>query len=255
MKNIQSRDNAYFKQLRKLAESGRERKKQSLTLLDGAHLVRAYEEACGPVSALIVAESAQSTPEIARLLAGRDYTTLSDALMRELGLVDTPSGLIATIPLPNAGKAPAANQDALLLDGVQDPGNVGTLLRTAAAAGIRQILLSPGCAAAWSPKVLRAGQGAHFLLNIHEEADLASFIASYQGQTAVTCLTGATSLYETHWQHPLAWIMGAEGQGVSPELINAADLKIHIPMPGAVESLNVGAAAAVCLFEMVRRRL
>ena len=137
---------------------------------------------------------------------------------------------------------------------MQDPGNLGTVLRTAAAAGIGQALLSPGCAAAWSPKVLRAGQGAHFALAIHEEADLAAFMADYRGMTAATCLDGATSLYEARWTGPLAWIFGAEGQGVRPELVAAAQLRIKIPMPGAVESLNVGAAAAVCLFEAVRRR-
>lgn len=255
MKLIQSRDNAFYKQLKKLAESGRERRKSGRTLLDGAHLVEAFEAALGPVDNLIVAESAQQQPEIARLTAGRDITVLADPLMRDLGLVDTPSGLIAVAAMPAARAAVDLGKDAVLLDGVQDPGNVGTLLRTAAAAGIQQVLLSPGCAAAWSPKVLRAGQGAHFVLNIVEDADLAAFVADYRGTTAVTCLDGATSLYAAQWQGPLAWIFGAEGQGVCPDLIAAAGLKIRIPMPGAVESLNVGAAAAVCLFEALRRRL
>lgn len=255
MKLIQSRDNAFYKQLRKLAESGRERRKSGRTLLDGVHLVEAFEAALGPVDTLIVAESAQQQPEIARLTAGREITVLADALMRDLGLVDTPSGLLAVAAMPAARAAVDLEKDAVLLDGVQDPGNVGTLLRTAAAAGIQQILLSPGCAAAWSPKVLRAGQGAHFVLNVVEDADLAAFVAAYRGTTAVTCLDGATSLYEARWQGPLAWIFGAEGQGVRPELIAAAGLRIRIPMPGAVESLNVGAAAAVCLFEALRRSL
>lgn len=255
MKLIQSRDNAFYKQLKKLAESGRERRKSGRTLLDGVHLVVAFEQAQGPVETLVVAESAQRQPEIARLIAGREITVLADPLLRELGLVDTPSGLLAVVAMPQARAAVDLAQDAILLDGVQDPGNVGTLLRTAAAAGVKQVLLSPGCAAAWSPKVLRAGQGAHFVLNLVEDADLAAFVADYRGTTAVTCLDGATSLYEARWQGPLAWIFGAEGQGVRRELIAAAGLKIRIPMPGAVESLNVGAAAAVCLFEALRRRL
>jgi TrmH family RNA methyltransferase len=175
--------------------------------------------------------------------------------MRDLGLVDTPSGLLAVVPLPGQVAEPSLDIDTVLLDGVQDPGNVGTLLRTAAAAGVRQVLLSPGCAAAWSPKVLRAGQGAHFVLDIVEEADLISFVRDYQGMVAVTCLDEATSLYAASWQGALAWAFGAEGQGVRRELLEAADLRIKIPMPGAVESLNVGAAAAVCLFEALRRRL
>lgn len=255
MKHIQSRDNAFYKQLKKLAESGRERKKSGQTLLDGVHLVEAYEATCGPVETLVVSESALAGGEVAAYVGDRETVVLADALMRELGLVDAPSGLVAVVPLPARATAADRCKDAILLDGVQDPGNVGTLLRTAAAAGVTQALLSPGCAAAWSPKVLRAGQGAHFVLSIHEDADLASFMADYAGITAVTCLNGALSLYEAEWQGPLAWVFGAEGLGVRRELIAAAALKIRIPMPGAVESLNVGAAAAVCLFEAVRRRL
>lgn len=255
MKLIQSRDNAFFKSLKRLAESGRERRKTGKTLLDGVHLVEAYEAAFGAVETLIVAESALAGGEIARLLDGREAVVLADALMRELGLVEMPSGLLALVAMPPASTGIDLAADAVLLDGVQDPGNVGTLLRTAAASGVRQVLLSPGCASAWSPKVLRAGQGAHFVLCIHEDADLAEFMANYRGTSAVTCLDGATSLYDAVWTSPLAWVFGAEGQGVSPALIEAAQLKVLIPMPGAVESLNVGAAAAICLYEALRRKL
>lgn len=147
MKLIQSRDNAFFKQLRKLAESGRERRKAGQTLLDGVHLVESYEKIIAPLDTLVVAESALAGGEIADYLAGREVVVLADALMRELGLVDTPSGLLALAPIPAADGPPGLAADAILLDGVQDPGNVGTLLRTAAAAGVRQALLSPGCAA------------------------------------------------------------------------------------------------------------
>lgn len=254
MKLIQSRDNAFYKSLKRLAESGRERRKTGKTLLDGVHLVQAYEAIYGPLDSLIVAESALRGGEIAAYVAEREVTVLADVLLRDLGLVDTPSGLLAIADMPRQIAAVDHEKEAVLLDGVQDPGNVGTLLRTAAAAGVKQVLLSAGCAAAWSPKVLRAGQGAHFVLAIHEEADLEKFLADYRGTSAVTCLDESTSLYEAKWQGPLAWIFGAEGQGVSPVLIAAADLKIRIPMPGAVESLNVAAAAAICLFEALRRK-
>jgi TrmH family RNA methyltransferase len=255
MKLIQSRDNAFYKSLKRLAESGRERRKTGQTLLDGVHLVEAYEAVFGPVDSLIVAESAQQVGEIVRFVSGRDIVVLADSLLRDLGLVDTPSGLLAIATMPAQHPAVDYEKDAILLDGVQDPGNVGTLLRTAAAAGIRQALLAPGCASPWSPKVLRAGQGAQFALAIHEDVDLAAFMANYRGTTAVTTLEQATSLYEASWSGPLAWVFGAEGLGVRPELLAAAGLRIRIPMPGAVESLNVAAAAAVCLFEMLRRRL
>jgi TrmH family RNA methyltransferase len=256
MKLIQSRDNPFFKSLKRLADSGRERRKTGQTLLDGLHLVEACEATYGPVGTLIVGESAlDAGGEISRFVENRQTVILADSLMRDLGLVDTPSGLLALAKIPGANAAPNSRADAILLDGVQDPGNVGTLLRTAAAAGIKQALLSPGCASAWSPKVLRAGQGAQFVLAIHEDVDLPSFMAAYEGITAVTCLDGATSLHAAELDTAVAWVFGAEGQGVRPELIDAAILRIRIPMPGAVESLNVAAAAAICLFEMVRRRL
>ena len=254
MKLIQSRDNALFKQLKRLAESGRERKKAGLTVLDSLHLVEAWETQRAAVNTLIASETALQNPEIASYLKNRDFVVLTEGLMREIGIVDTPSGLLGLVEIPENNSNPDLSANAVLLDGVQDPGNLGSLLRTAAAAGIRQVLLSPGCAAAWSPKVLRAGQGAQFVLEIFEAVDLAAFVARYHGTVAVTCLEDAQSLYSASWQEPLAWVFGAEGQGVRPELIASADLRLHIPMPGQVESLNVGAAAAVCLFEMVRRR-
>ncbi|NJD25506.1 MAG: RNA methyltransferase [Betaproteobacteria bacterium] len=223
-------------------------------LLDGVHLVEACEQAGGLVETLIVATSALDGGEIARFVAGREITIVADALMRELGLVESPSGLVAIAALP-APVAVDPQKDAILLDGVQDPGNVGTLLRTAAAAGVKQAILGPGCAAAWSPKVLRAGQGAHFVMNVVEDADLATFLADFRGTSVATTLGGdAGSLYAAELAGPLAWIFGSEGQGVRPELLAGASQRVHIPMPGAVESLNVAAAAAVCLFEMVRRR-
>lgn len=254
MKLIQSRDNAFFKSLKRLAESGRERRKAGCTLLDGVHLLIAYEEKFGVVESLVIAESALKNPEIATLIAGRDIVLIADSLMRDLGLVDTPSGLLAVARLPSGTLAVNRENDAILLDGIQDPGNLGTLLRTAAAVGVRQAVLSPGCASPWSPKALRAGQGAQFVVAIHEDIDLASFVADYRGTTAVTTLDQATPLYEANWSGPLAWIFGAEGQGVCPELVAAAQLKIRIPMPGGMESLNVAAAAAVCLYENLRRK-
>lgn len=255
MKHIHSRDNPFFKELKRLAQSGRERRKTGSTLLDGIHLIAAYEAAVGPVQTLVVSQQGSGRAEIGDFVAGREYVLLADALFREIGIVEHPSGIMAVARFPGGAGEPEATADTMLLDGVQDPGNVGTLLRTAAAAGFRQVLLAPDCAAAWSPKVLRAGQGAHFVLDIFEDADLPAFLGGYAGTAAVTCLDGAQSLFEARWEGPVAWVFGSEGQGVRPEVAAAAKLRIRIPMPGQVESLNVGAAAAICLFETVRRRL
>lgn len=254
MKLLTSRDNPQFKAIKRLAQSGRERRHSGQTLLDGVHLIRAYEAARGAVETLVVAESAQAQPEIAGLLVGRNGLVLTDQLYREAAIVDTPSGAMAVISVPPA-LAPDSSCDSVLLDGVQDPGNVGTLIRTAAAAGFRQVLLSPDCAGAWSPKVLRAGQGAHFALAVVEDVNLPAFIRDYRGQVAVTVLDEAASLYSCDLRSPLAWVFGSEGQGVRRDVAEMASLRIRIPMPGAVESLNVGAAAAVCLFETLRQRL
>ena len=151
MKLIQSRANPFFKSLKRLAESGRERRHTGRTLLDGVHLVAAYEALNGPVETLVVSESALGGGEIADFVGGRAILVLADSLLRDLGLVETPSGLLAVVAMPAAAVAVDLGNDAILLDGVQDPGNVGAILRTAAAAGVGQALLGPGCASAWSP--------------------------------------------------------------------------------------------------------
>lgn len=255
MKRIQSRDNPFLKQLRRLADSGRERARAGRTLLDGIHLIEACEAVFGPVETLVVSEHGLEQPEIAAFMAGRDGICLSDSLFSDIGVVEHPSGILAVAAMPAPVSAPDPAADTVLLDGIQDPGNVGTLIRTAAAAGFRQVLLSPDCASAWSPKVLRAGQGAHFVVALHEDADLAAFLGAYGGTAAVTTLEDAVSLYAARLDGPVAWVFGSEGQGVRPAVVAKAGLKIRIPMPGQVESLNVAAAAAVCLFETVRQRL
>lgn len=257
MKAITSRDNPRFKRLRKWAGQGRARRMDGVILLDGLHLIEALEAAGGCPVEVALAESAAGKPEIAGWLAAhRDIDTLClpDALLAEVAVTETPSGIVAVALAPVPVAAPATDVDCVLLDGVQDPGNVGTLLRTAAAAGVRQALLSPGCADPWAPKTLRAGQGAQFRMVIHESADLAAFLAGYAGKGIVTLPDAPGTLWSVPLAGPLAWVFGAEGQGVSAAVAAAAGMSVRIPMPGGMESLNVAAAAAICLFEQVRRR-
>ena len=140
-----------------------------------------------------------------------------------------------------------------MLDAIQEPGNLGTLLRTAAAAGIRDVLLGEGCAQAWSPKVLRAGMGAHLALAIHEQAPLARMLAGFAGEIAAPAPEAPESLFELDLRQPVAWLFGNEGAGLSPEVAALATREVCIPMADRTESLNVSAAAAVCLFEQVRQ--
>jgi TrmH family RNA methyltransferase len=220
------------------------------------HLIETYSQHFGRPEEVLVSESGSTRREIADYLHGAQgsQTLLSDALFAELAAVDTPSGIMAIVAQPRPAHGLNQEIDAVLLDGVQDPGNVGSILRSAAAAGFRQILLSADCAQVWSPKTLRAAMGAHFLLDIHESCDLPAFLGGYRGQGVVTALGATASLYSARLQAPLAWVFGSEGQGVRPETVAATRLQVHIPMLGATESLNVAAAAAICLFETVRQR-
>jgi TrmH family RNA methyltransferase len=257
MKAITSRDNPRFKRLRKWAVQGRARRLDGVILLDDLHLIEALEAAGECPVEVALAESAVGKPEIAGWLAshrGIDALCLPDALLAEVAATETPSGIVAVAPAPQPAAAPDTKLDSVLLDGVQDPGNVGTLLRTAAAAGIRQALLSPGCADPWAPKTLRAGQGAQFRMSVHESVDLATFLTGYAGKGIVTLPDAAATLWDVPMTGPQAWVFGAEGQGVSTEVAAAAGVSLRIPMPGGMESLNVAAAAAICLFEQVRRR-
>lgn len=261
MKTIRSRDNAFVKQLIGLAHSSRDRKKAGLTVLDGIHLVLAYHDAIGATQALAIAESALAEPEVAALLASAGRATinvLSDVLLKEASALDSPSTVMAIIPTPAAQPVSAHANAVLLLEDVQDPGNVGSMLRSAAAAGISDVLLSKTSAFAWSPKVLRAAQGAHFLVNIVEGVDLREWLHAWQQQEGAQSLAlsphAERTLYDCDLRRPSAFLIGNEGAGLSAELLRQASLQVSIPMPGKIESLNVAAAAAVCLFELARQR-
>lgn len=260
LKALASRDNPSIKRLHALAHSARDRRKLGETVLDGAHLVECALAAGIPVLALAVSEAGLLRAEHRRLLAALPVEVpryrLGDALFAHVSPVDSPSGLLATIAMP--ASAPAAVPDAslIVLDGVQDPGNLGSLLRTAAAAGIGHALLGDGCAHAWSPRALRAGMGAQFALRIEEGCDLLERLEAYPGLCLATALRAdARPLYELDLRCPVAWLFGAEGQGLSPALLARADRCVTIPMAVGIESLNVAAAAAVCLFEQRRQNL
>jgi RNA methyltransferase, TrmH family len=256
-KRITSRDNAQFKQLVKLATSSRERKAVGATLLDGPHLVSAYHASGRVAETLVVADDALNNPEIRGLFesaAANQRLVVSDRLFGDIAQVATPTGITAVIATPDNPPLPDSLQTCLLLDELQDWGNVGSILRSAAAAGIRQVFLSPGSVFAWSPKTLRAGQGAHFFLEIHEGVDLVAIARRHPGAVIATEARAATTVYAADLRGPTAWAFGNEGAGLSEALADAATLRVRIPMPGAAESLNVAAAAAICLFEQVRQR-
>lgn len=248
---IQSRDNPIFKQALKLAGSRRERLKARATLLSGLHLVEAALEAGWSLHHLLHREG--SPPTALNHAPGARSSRLAADLFDTLEQMPSPTPVLAIASVP---EPPSLRRDGwcLLLDGVQDPGNVGTLLRTAAAAGVDQAWLGTGCADAWSPKVLRAAMGAHFALPVVERVDPVAAALGFQGTRAITALDGATDLFDCRLDGDLLLVLGAEGQGVSAAVAATASLRIRIPMRAGVESLNVGAAGAVCLFEASRQR-
>jgi TrmH family RNA methyltransferase len=256
-KRIASRDNALFKALARLASSSRARREQGAALLDGPHLVAAFRASGGTAETLAASESGYGRDEIRGLFdatPARTRVLLSDRLFDSLAQVATPTGILAVVRTPSSSALPEGLETCLLLDGLQDPGNLGSILRTAVAAGVRQIFLGAGCVFAWAPKVLRAGQGAHFALTIHEGVALPPLAARFPGAVVATDPRAHASLFDLDLTGPVAWIFGAEGGGVSLELGARATARVRIPMPGPAESLNVAAAAAVCLFEQVRQR-
>lgn len=256
-KRISSRDNPSFRQLHQLAHSSRERRKQGRTVLDGMHLVAEWAAHFGPPELLAVSESGMRHPEIRDWLAAHATIRpllLDDALFRQASPVDHPAGILAQVAIPPPPRRPAATASRLYLEGVQDAGNLGSILRSAAAAGLGDAFLSRGCAQAWSPRVLRAGMGAHFRLAIHEQTSLGQALEGFGGVSIAMQAGTGRSIHETDLRGPVAWIFGSEGGGLKAETLAAATLAACIPMSGGVESLNVAAAAAICLFEEARQK-
>lgn len=260
MKTITSRDNAQYKELKHLATSSQARKKAGQTILDGIHLCEAWLQLRGMPELCVVAEASLHHPEAEALVrqceaGGAPVLVLPEALYNALSQVEHGVGLLFIIGTPQRGTPSALSLNAVLLDGVQDPGNVGSILRSAAAAGIKEVYCSSGTAFCWSPKVLRAAMGAHFVLDIYENVDLAPLVQSSPIAVLATSGYARNTLYQVNLQRPVAWIFGHEGQGVADDLLAMASEQIVVPHLGQVESLNVAACAAVCFFEQLRQNL
>ena len=241
-----SRDNPKVKRWRKLAADARYRRAEKRALIEGPHLLAAaLERGIKPIAVLVTAEAAAKA-EIAALL-GPKPVLLAKGVFGTIVDADTPQGVAAEIEIPSGrGDGPA-----VFLEGVQDPANVGAIIRSAAAFGVGRVVLDRACADPWSPKALRAGMGGHFALGITETADLGSEIDAFEGTLACTVPRGGTAPSEAK---ATGWIFGGEGRGLSNDTLRRADLRITIPMAGGTESLNVAAAAAICFYEAVRRR-
>lgn len=242
---ISSRDNPLLKRLRVLAQDNAAYRKQGQVWLEGDHLCRALLARQYRPALALFADSAWAGADPGLKQAAPKVHTVSDALMAGISGLESPAGMGFVWDLPQ-GVDLKPGVPTVVLDRLQDAGNVGSILRSAAAMGFAQVLAIKGTAALWSPKVLRAGMGAHFALRLVEGLapdDLSALnlpllvTSSHQGEW----------LHRTSLPHPCAWVMGHEGQGVGEAVAALAARSVRIIQPGGEESLNVAAAAAVCL--------
>lgn len=256
---IRSSSNARFKRMLALASSARDRKQIALTLLEGEHLAQAWLEAgSGPVDEVVLPRRSKERSQLWALSQrlGRTVLLMDDALFDRLSQVAHGPGPLFTIPVPQRRIDAPLDGDAIYLDGLQDPGNAGTLLRSALAFGVRCVMASPDCVDLWSPKVLRAGMGAHFGLAIFEGLDPRQVI-DLKGKSILTATLpqAAMQLPDADLRGPRVWLFGSEGGGLSPQFSGSGLCEgLRIPHQSGVESLNVAVAASICLFEQFRQR-
>ena len=244
---IASRDNPLLVRLRKLARTPAAYRKVGAVWLEGEHLCHALRLRRRAAAQALLSESAWQQPALRELAAWAPrVAVVADALFAGVSSLESPAGIGFVIDLP-AAPALQPGAPSVVLDRVQDAGNVGSILRSASALGFCQVLALQGSAALWSPKVLRAGMGAHFALNLIEGLapdDLAALeLPLLAGSSHAGTVLDAAAL-----PYPCAWVFGHEGQGVAPQLLVRCAQTLRIPQPGGEESLNVAAAAAICLY-------
>ena len=267
---ISSKDNPLFKEIRLLQATGSKGQKARMTsgqaLLEGIHLVQTWV-GDSALKMLVTSELGLQNREIAEAVYSHlevcpdiKVFQLDSALWDLLSeLVNAPH-IAGLLDLPKTYLAASQSMgtlagDVVILDRIQDAGNVGSILRTAAAAGFTQVIALSGCAHLWSTKVLRAGMGAHRLLDLYEGWSNQQVLSAVTAPLLAATADAEQDLYSLKKEllHPVAWVMGSEGQGISEDLMAQAR-GVSIPIDPRVESLNVSTAAAVCLFETMRVR-
>ena len=257
MKLITSKDNPRLKSIRRLAQDSQAYRKLGLVWLEGDHLCRAAQGRGVMPELAIFSESIWQASEFEWSQSASEVWTVPDELFAGLSGLESPAkmGFLLTLPEPPELDPYAPT---VVLDRLQDAGNVGAILRSASAFGFKQVVAIKGTAGLWSPKVLRAGMGAHFGLRLIEVASLED-LQSLQVPLLGTDVHEGPFLHELVQQGQLpqqcAWVLGHEGQGVSPELMAIVQQKVRIAQPGGEESLNVATAAAICLHASATARL
>ena len=242
---IHSRDNPFVKDLRRLAQDTTAYRKQGRIWLEGDHLCRAAMARGVQPAIAVFSESFWPLAQVEWAQLATKTIVLADALFADISGLESPARMGFIMDLP-VGATLQSGVATVVLDRVQDAGNVGSILRSASAFGFRQVAAIKGSAALWSPKVLRAGMGAHFALELIEGLEY-NDLQALQVPLLVTSSHAGEFIHHATLPWPCAWVMGHEGQGVSAQLEERAAMRIRIAQPGGEESLNVGAAAAICL--------
>jgi len=242
---IRSRDNPQVKRWRKLAQDSSAYRKTQQAWLEGEHLCRAALARGVRAAQAVFCESAWHGEAARWNDCAERIAVLPDALWATLSALESAADRAFVVDIPAPG-LPQAGVATVVLDRLQDVGNVGSILRSASAFGFAQVLALRGTAALWSPKVLRAGMGAHFGLSLLEGAD-AEVLAGLQVPLLATSSHRGQWLHEAALPWPCAWVLGNEGQGIDPQIEARAAMSVRIAQPGGEESLNVAAAAAICL--------
>ena len=253
-KIISSTENTYFKNLKKIYRSKIHRKKLNKTLLDGPHLIRTFLDSGRDCINFIVDESSHSN-EIELLIRGNpnvDLVKLNHELFCKISDLNSSTGLMALIEIPLENSTLQTKGFHLILNDIQDPGNVGSILRSHAALGNDFVFLSKGCCDLWSPKTIRGSQGVQFFLRCFEDQDIRKLIENFNFPTYCLSMKGK-SLFSHKFQQDIAMILGNEGHGIDVGLSQKAHETLAIPMVSDIESLNVSAAASIVMYEYARQ--
>ena len=258
MKKITSAQNPLVKKLVQLSKKQSFRNKQNLTIVEGVHLAGEWLKTYGSPDICVFLSSSKSIEVKQIVQKCKDLNTeiieIEQEIYAKISPVVEGVGIFFVVKKPEF-QSVNFQKDMIILEKIQDPGNLGTILRSAVGFGIKQIICSKGTVSAWSPKVLRAGMGAHFKLQILENQDLNEVISKVETPIFATSLQAKKSIYDENFTIKTAWIFGNEGAGVSSELLSKVKNQVIIPQVGEIESLNVAMAATVCLAEQARQRL
>ncbi|ROZ76975.1 RNA methyltransferase [Ramlibacter sp. WS9] len=242
---ISSAGNALLKDLKRLAHDHGAYRKQGRVWLEGDHLCRAAVARGVQPELAVFAESFWPLAATEWSRSGGKNVVVADTLFASLSGLESPARMAFVLTLPAAPEL-APDAPAVVLDRLQDAGNVGAILRCAGAFGFGQVLAIKGTAGLWSPKVLRAGMGAHFGLRLIEGLDAVA-LEALRVPVITTSSHGGEFLHQCKLPWPCAWAFGHEGQGVGAEVAARSKLAVRIIQPGGEESLNVATAAAICL--------